>query len=81
MKKVSILEARQFLEEEKGFSVDDPYIMQAIPRLLQEFANKQLVKSNIVLADVVKSVCVMCDSKKELKSENLCTDCYDSLPS
>ena len=32
-------------------------------------------------ADVIKSVCEMCEKEIELQSDNLCKKCYDSLPS
>ncbi len=36
--------------------------------------------ANSTKANVIKSVCAMCEKKKELKSENLCKECFDSLP-
>jgi hypothetical protein len=36
---------------------------------------------NCTIPDVIKSVCEMCGEEKELQSDNLCKECYDSLPS
>lgn len=41
---------------------------------------EELVK-NCFIPDVIKLVCEMCGEEKELQSDNLCKDCYDSLPS
>jgi len=41
---------------------------------------EQQVK-NLNIPDVIKSVCEMCEEEKELQSDNLCKECYDSLPS
>jgi len=35
----------------------------------------------LLLSNVIKTVCEMCGDKKELQSDNLCKECYDSLPS
>ena len=37
-------------------------------------------QSNCIKPAVVKSVCEMGNEKKELQSDNLCKECYDSLP-
>lgn len=39
------------------------------------------MKKALPKADVVKSVCEMCEKEVELQSDNLCKKCYDSLPS
>lgn len=44
-----------------------------------EFYVEPSVK-NCTIPDVIKSVCEMCGEEKELQSDNLCKECYDSLP-
>jgi predicted nucleic-acid-binding Zn-ribbon protein len=45
-----------------------------------EFYVEPSVK-NCTIPDVSLSVCEMCQEYKELQSDNLCKECYDSLPS
>lgn len=45
---------------------------------LREFIEGAI--KNCIIPDVIKSVCEMCGEEKELQSDNLCKECYDSLP-
>jgi hypothetical protein len=45
---------------------------------LREFIEGAI--KNCTIPDVIKSVCEMCGEEKEPQSDNLCKECYDSLP-
>ena len=47
--------------------------------LIRIFANENVVKNNLVLADVIKSVCDRCDGKPETECKILCDDCNVDL--
>ena len=42
--------------------------------------NHQCEVKKLDIPHVIKSVCEMCGEEKELQSDNLCKECYDSLP-
>jgi len=50
-----------------------------IEEMMDKYLQMQVEKLH--LGGVIKSVCEMCGKEKELQSDNLCKECYDSLPS